>query len=127
MPWEVRHNSSLRAVEVVLIGAVTGEGLIECTSQAIALLKDTGLRRVLLDTSEQQQTGSMVELLDLPSQYEAGGVDRRVRVAMVMPTSGDLQELARFYETVCVNRGWTVHNFETREAATEWLTENEAD
>ena len=125
MPWEVNHNPSLQAVELSLTGAVSGEDLRDGTMQGIRRALELGVSRGLIDAGEQEQTASMLELLDMPALYEAEGLPRRIRIALVVPRRVELHEVAEFYETICLNRGWMVHRAASREEAIEWLTDRE--
>lgn len=66
---------------------------------------------------------SILDLLNLPArQYVEESMSRRIRVAVVSPRMPEAQEKVRFYETVCLNRGWKVRLFKSRDDAIEWLT-----
>jgi hypothetical protein len=122
--WTLEYNSTLRIVEIVLAGSITGPDLQESTSKAIALSKDQGIPAAfLVDATELELAASIVDLYDLPAQqYFAEGADLRNRLALVLPQSPKARRDARFYETACVNRGWNVKSFPNRDEAIEWLT-----
>ncbi len=124
MSWSVSHLESLGIVETRLDGVVSGDDLRAATSEGIALAKDNGLSRGLVDCSDQEKTGSMVDLIELPRQYSEEGLSRETCIALVIPENRELREIADFYETVCVNRGWQVRTFKTRKQAIAWLVEH---
>jgi len=121
MPWELDYNEGLGLIELKLIGVVSGPALRDATTEGIALAKQLGAARAIIDATLQEQTGSVTDLYDLPRQYDEEGLDRRVCIALLLPVDHNLHEIADFFETVCVNRGWNVSNFDSREPALEWL------
>ncbi|MDJ0938487.1 MAG: hypothetical protein QNJ00_01855 [Woeseiaceae bacterium] len=121
MAWKARYDSTNDAVELVLVGVVTGDALREATAAAIDLAQKHDASRGIIDAVEQEQTATITELYDFPAQYDAQGLDRGIRIALVVPKREELHDIAVFYENVCVNRGWQVHRCATREEAMEWL------
>ena len=121
MPWEVRYDNANDMVGLVLAGVVTGNALREATAAAIDLVHEKGATLGIIDAFEQEQTASISELYDFPAQYEAQGLDRSLRIALVVPKREELHDIAAFYENVCVNRGWQVHRFAGRQEAIDWL------
>ena len=121
MPWTLNYEEKTAIVELVLEGRVTGDALRAATSAAIQRVQDTGACRGLIDASAQEQTGTVLDLYQLPDQYAAEGLSRHVTIALVAPRNPALEELARFYENVCINRGWTVRSFGDRGGALAWL------
>ena len=123
MSWTVTHIESLGIVEMKLVGAVSGDELRAATTEGIALVRKLRLSRGLVDASEQEKTGSMVDLIELPQQYSSEGLSRETRIALPIPAKKELHGIADFYETVCVNRGWQVRTFATRKQAITWLAD----
>ena len=88
MPWTYKHNPTLQIVEVAYTGVITARDLRESTSEFIALEKEKGMNRFLIDTTEMKFTGSLVDIYDLPNkQYPEEEADRHGRVAVVLSTS----------------------------------------
>lgn len=122
MPWSVTFNSSLNIIEEVFSGIVTAPEFREAVSKRISLEKETGSTKVLNDVSEVEVDASILDLLDFPNkQYQEEGSNRNVRMALVMPKSKRARELAEFFITACLNRGWQVKNFNVRQEAIAWL------
>jgi len=124
MTWTLAHNSTLHIVELVFAGSTTGPDLREATVQGIALGKEQGILDYFVDATEiQLHNVSTFDLYDLPNmQYVKEGLDRRSRVAFVMPKLPKEKKDAEFYEIACANRGWHVRSFPNRDKAIEWLT-----
>lgn len=123
MPWTYRENPNLQIIEVAYSGITTANDLQESTSDLIALEREKGLNRFLVDTTEMVYSGSLVDVYNLVSkQYIQEGADRNGRVAVILPTFSRDKETVNFYETVCKNRGWNVKVFLARQEAVNWLT-----
>ena len=122
MTWTLKHNESPHFIHVTLFGSVSGFELRELTSAAIALLKKQGVLGAFIDLIELESVTSIIDVFDLADkQYDREGLNRNVRMAMVLPVSHSAKQAAEFYETVCVNRGWLVRSFPGRNEAIEWL------
>jgi len=122
MAWRLEYDDTLRAIHVKLFGNITGAELHSLTSAAIARLKKEGVLDVLVDATELESAPPIIDIYNLPAeQYVEEQLNRTVRIAMIMPKSRAAEEAARFYETTCINRGWSVRSFPGRERATEWL------
>jgi len=122
MTWTLEHNETFRFIHVTLFDSVSGPELKEVTSAAIALLKKKGVLGAFLDLTGLELMAPIIDVYDLPDkQYDQEGLDRNVRMAMVLPVSHSAKQAAEFYETVCVNRGWLVRSFPERNDAIEWL------
>jgi hypothetical protein len=127
MAYTLEYNRKLQIVELVCTGRYTSQESLESTTKAIALGKENGDANALVDASEAEFNMSVVDFLILPErEYVEQDMNRRIRVALVPPTGTKDKEDARFYETVCVNRGWKVRIFSSRDAAIEWLTEKDS-
>jgi hypothetical protein len=126
MPYDIKYNSALLAVELVFTGTLSGEDLRKCTDEGINLEKEHGVYAMLIDALDLEQPPSVTDVYDLPQQYDEGGFSKSNRLAFVRPRSPAANEVAQFYEDVCVNRGWRVQPFGTRDEAVAWLTSSES-
>lgn len=116
-------HRDLGIVEIVYEDETTAEDLRETTSACISMEKTQGINRFLVDCTSMRLSASVMDLYDLPDQqYVEEEADPHGRVAVIIPHGHPAEEMARFYETVCVNRGWMVRVFPSRASATEWLT-----
>jgi len=120
--WNAVFNEAQRIVELTYSGMITAEDLQSATSHCIALGKQHKSSLFLVDSQDAQLSASFVELYNLPNrQYELEEADRSGRMAIIQPSSPRMREAARFYESVCRNRGWTVLILPTRDEAVDWL------
>jgi hypothetical protein len=111
-------------VTVVFSGAVSGTDLRDATVAAAALGRKHGVMRYLVDGMAIVSQPRELEFFALPARmYDELGLDRsELRIAIVLPPVDDLQQIVRFYETACLNRGWRVKVFAAFEAAVAWLS-----
>jgi hypothetical protein len=121
MPFIVKYNNELSIIESVLVDQVTNKDLLEHEAQCIALAKENESTRIITDAKQATLEMSVVDLYGLPEFYGDQGLNRFVRIAVLPPTSGPGKDLVDFYETVSLNRGWTVGIFEERQEALDWL------
>lgn len=123
MPYTIKHEPVLDVIEVTLTGVLAAGGdVTEMTSDAVRLQKQTGVTRFLLDAKGWDVRASIIEIHELANtQYWKEELPRHSRIAVILPTSVSAQEAARFYETVCYNRGWNVRVCPDRQDAIDWL------
>ena len=122
MPWSVERNPSLEIIEEVFTGFVTAQELREATSQRISLQKETGITNILNDVSAFELDVTLMDVFDFPhKQYPEQGADIKTRMALIMPKCNKAREVAKFFITASLNRGWVVVPFEERQGATDWL------
>ena len=122
MTWTVTHNSKLQIIEVVYTGITSGEDLQESTSKAIAMTKEFGISEVLVEITDITLDVTTMDIFKLPAhQYRTEQLDYRTHVALILPCREKERQDALFYETVCLNRGWLVRTFETRDESIAWL------
>jgi hypothetical protein len=122
MATTLTHHGSLGFIEVVFAGRATREDLADVTSRGIALVRETGTFDVLIDLTDLELAASLLDVYNLPArQYQDENLDRRVRLGLVTPRQPREREAAQFYEDACVNRGWQVRSFGSRDDALGWL------
>lgn len=121
MPCRIEYHQDQEIVEVAYSGDTSAADLRDTTIKAITLIRQENVTRALIDCLEQTKTGSILDLLELPSIYDREGVSRAIRIAFVEPAKKELQSLALFYDKVCAHSGWDLHRFETRDDALAWL------
>jgi hypothetical protein len=122
MSWSVEYDSNLRIVVSRYADFVTNKDLREATVKAVGLAKANNTGRFLIDASQQVGGPAVFDLYDLPNLHESLGLDHRSKGALVLPAAGvPAEEDARFFETVCLNRGWQVKVFSAHREALDWL------
>ena len=122
MPWSVNYNPSLGIIEEVFYGLVATSELIEATSKRISLQKDTSITKILNDVSDIKLEASVIDVLSFPDkQYPEEKVDRKTCMALILPKCSKARDMAEFFMTASLNRGWNVRPFEERQSALDWL------
>jgi hypothetical protein len=122
MPWSVNYKPSLGIIEEVFYGVVCTTELKEATSKRISLQKDTETTKILNDVSDIKLEASVIDILNFPArQYPEEKVDRGTCMALILPKCNKARNLAEFFITASLNRGWTVRPFEERQSALDWL------
>ena len=123
MSWTIDYNHTLGIIEIVYVGFTSRLDIQEVTSKAIAMTEKEETLDVLIDAVEMDPAPSVIDIYKLPAeQYVSEGLSHQIRIALVEPNLPQAKEAARFYETVCVNRGWSVQLFSHRDEAIIWLT-----
>lgn len=121
MPWTLEAEDGL--LVVTFRGPFAAAELREATLAIVDALLAQQCLRLLLDCSEAHFDVPTLNVYQLPALYEARGVSRQVRAAVVMPVDGYHAEIFQFYEDVCRNRGYFVQLFPDAAAARLWLKE----
>jgi hypothetical protein len=124
MPFTVKYNTELSIIESVLVDQVSNKELLKHEAQCIALAKENESTRIITDAKQATLEMSVIDLYSLPEFYGDQDLQRSVRIAVLPPTSEAGKDLVDFYETVSLNRGWTVGVFEERQEALDWLLDD---
>ena len=123
MPHTLREDAGLGIVEVIFTGTITAQDMRASTAEAIALQKRTGAVNFLLNADGWDLKASLVDIYDLPTKtYWQEDLDRRTRIAVMLPHAASAKQGALFYSDASRNRGWNVRVFDDRAAAVEWLS-----
>lgn len=122
MPYRITHDEALGVGVVTYSGLVTKADFAAASAAGFDLQKSRGVLRFLIDFESVEMGATKIDIYNLPSKaYEQGGLDRRTRIAVAMPSGEKLQQAALFYEDASRNRGWNVRVFPDRAAALAWL------
>ena len=124
MPYKVTHLPNLDVVELNLYGLISGPDLREATTECIEIQKKTGITTFLVDANGWEVVSSFSELFEIVSdQYDREGLDKKSRIAVILPTTLSAIAAADFYEAVCLKGGWNGLVFPNRDGALDWLME----
>ena len=123
MAWYVEYNPDYGIIECRAEGFLTAKEIKEASEKTIALSGENDTKLILIDDSQVEETIETLEIYELPRYYEEINVDRKVKVAVILPNVPKAREDVLFFETVCRNRGWNIHTFTKRKEALEWLTD----
>lgn len=121
MPFKVEMKDGGLLLEVVYEGTFQAEDLRDSTVEIVDTLIAKGIQRLLLDCHAAHFNVPTLAVYQLPELYEAKGLSRQVRAAVVKPQDGYHLEIFEFYEDVCRNRGYFVMLFDDNASARQWL------
>ena len=121
MALSARYHAESGIVETIVSGVVDPDELRQETVLAASMAEEHEATRFLSNFSAAVVGFSISDVFDLPALQEEVGLTRGIRVALLPPAGDRAQELAQFYETVCMNRGWLARVFADRTEAMDWL------
>jgi hypothetical protein len=122
MAWHINLDQSRKFIRISYPGTITPSDLMEAFAAAVKLSHETGILRFYADCTEMTGGHSIIDLFNLISQYMSSGVPHTFREAVVIPSGQIHSEDVKFYETACLNRGYTVRVFTDSQEAIKWLT-----
>jgi hypothetical protein len=123
MPWTFETRDAGQLLEVTFQGTSDAEQLRAATFEIVDTLLSQGILRLVLNCHDAHFNVPTVNVYQLPELYDAKGLSRQVRAAVVKPHDGYHLEIFEFYEDVCRNRGYFVMLFDDADSARQWLRE----
>ena len=120
MEWTITLNEENLYVEIVTGGVADREGSLEMVKAISSALSKTQILKVLIDHRNiSRVSGRAVDIYNRPMELKDVGVIQGIQVAEVVRP--EHKEFFRFFETVCVNRGYLFSIFDNKKSALEWL------
>lgn len=119
MPWKVLAHPDLPIVETTYAGIMTGADVAAAAAETLRVANGLGRNRLFADCSSLEGGHTILDLYDLTNLEQVSGL--RLREAILQPELASAMEMVRFWETACLNRGFTVRIFADRDEATRWL------
>jgi hypothetical protein len=124
MPWTHQISDDGKTLKVKYEGTFVAGELRQATEDILSIMLEKKIMRVLLDCYDAHFDVPIIGVYQLPDLYEARGIPRKTRAAVILPKDHYRQELYEFYEDVCSNRGYFVKLFEDAAEAWKWLQES---
>lgn len=121
MPYTIHFLEDKRIVIIENIGKISSEEFEKQSVEALELGRNKNTSLFLADSTQIAGRITPLELLDFPDMYERIGAPKTTKLAVIIPENLIVQENIKFLETVCLNRGWQVKIFETKDLAIDWL------
>jgi hypothetical protein len=121
MKCKTAYDSDDAFVRVTYSGPCHLEDYIHGAKAATAFFKRHRTERCLLDLRNVENKASLDTLYELPDAYRQMSIPLKTRLGILASSKESEQESIRFYETICVNRGWTVKVFYQEGDAIDWL------
>lgn len=126
MPIQIEYDAVNRFVLLVYSGVNTMQDYVGGTVKVFEMFVEHGTADCLLDLRKIDNRASMAEVYDLPQLYTEMAVPRNVRISILVEPGQKDEAIIRFYETICLNRGWKANISFDAESAIAWLTGNPA-
>jgi hypothetical protein len=123
MPVETRFIEAHSCVCQSYIGPCGVEDYLTGTRTTLELFARHANARCLVDLRLLDNTARLTDLYQLPDSYPAMNMPTDVKIALLAVPNHKDQDAIRFYETICVNRGWRVMTTFDREEGLHWLGE----
>ena len=117
MPEDIIINRDLGIIEVHSYGNVTGDTLDASLTKVKQIEENTGIGKVLVDTTEQDTMPSTFTIFQFAEK-----LPRDFRFAIIVSEKQATRLDQDFFETVARNRGFIVKEFISKEKAIAWLT-----
>lgn len=120
--WKVEYNDELKIIQTTMSGEFSDADILECASERIALGKEKGVTKFIIDAIDMQLSGSTLAIYDVPAYiYPRNRMPRITRIAVLSSDSSSSKPIVQFFENVSINRGWNAKIFNDHESAIEWL------
>lgn len=119
MPDIVTINEELSLIEVKSFGIVSADDIYDSLKKAKSAMLETGISKLLVDTTEQKQMPGTVNIFQIFSTIPKEIEKAAIIIKEDQSTADDL----KFAENVAVNRGTVLKLFKSRDEALEWLNE----
>ena len=122
MEWKITINKEKKFVEVITSGIAGRDSSLDMAKKIAHTMRTNRMTRVLIDHSNiSSVTGDKVDVYFRPKIFKIIGVIFKIKIAEVIKL--EHMDHFRFFETVCVNRGYRVSIFQEKGEALSWLLE----
>ena len=122
MEWKIDINEEDKYIEVITSGIANKEDSLNMAKAISHTMKTNRITKALIDHSNLVSvTGATIDIYNRPKLLKIIGLILRVKIAEVIKP--DHIEHFKFFETVCVNRGYKISVFQDKEKALSWLLE----
>lgn len=125
MSWTVEYDEALGIVVDTYIGVSNGKDFKDVAKKRMALGREKGTTRTLIDASRLEvEPFTTFDLYDIVEHmYSEEGSRVEWMMAITTPESQTAREQVHFFVNLCKNRGWRIEEFADRKNAVEWLLE----
>lgn len=124
MAVDTEYDSVNRFVLQAYSGVNTMQDYVAGTVKVFEMFAEHGTADCLLDLRKIDNRASMVQVYDLPQMYTEMAGPRNIRISILAEPGQKDEAIIRFYETICLNRGWKAQISFDAESAVAWLTGN---
>jgi hypothetical protein len=121
MPYTVKKEAEAEYVSVVFFGDVGSEDICLAREQAWELAQAGGLYRFFTRFEDARLQIETRDLINPQLHYEAIGMHRAMKSALLIPRDARIAEDATVHEYMANRSLWQVRVFFDRAQALEWL------
>jgi hypothetical protein len=121
MATEVGYDEANDLVRVAYVGRCAMDDYLKGTMNVVALLRRHQTDRCLIDLRYLDNRANLEHIYELPRAYHVLEVPGTVQIAILTTEGHKDERTVRFYETVCINRGWWAKIFFDEGKALKWM------
>jgi hypothetical protein len=121
MSWVMMHVPDEGMMVIRSTGHKSIPHIMEQIKKAAAWLQENKAESILVDHTDALTDISLFDVLLMPRFFESLGVDKHVRVAVVVPCTHYRIETYEYFGALCRSQGYNVMLFESKESARHWL------
>jgi hypothetical protein len=121
MDWEITFCRDEGVVHITVHGTMNLQNITAMSSDALTGAASRGMSKFLLNAKSMVPEISALGICQLPLILHSHGLDRTNRVAIVYSPAARGGRDFEFFETVAVNRAFSVRVFPESKQAEEWL------
>jgi len=121
MAWKIEYNNKEEIIELEYSGIVSGEDLKNAFTSAVDYIYEYKTVLVLADCTGMKAGHTLFDLLGLLGDFEGLDILRNVKEALLLSPGQESRSNISFWETACLNRGFSVKIFEEKQEAINWL------
>ena len=118
MEWTITLDEENKYAAIVTRGIADRDGSLEMAKEISMILGKEKIKRILVDHRNiSSVSGKPVDIYSRPKEFKEIGAIPGIIVAVVVKS--DYKAFFRFFETVCVNRGYVFSTFDDKKSALE--------
>jgi hypothetical protein len=120
MEWDVDTLIDNKVMMVKNFGNMNIDQINRLTRDVIVTAKKSQLDKILVDHTEMTLVASVINIYEYVKEMN-NSLRRNAKIAVLISESISSIEDYRFYETACLNNGFFVRVFTSKEDALFWL------
>jgi hypothetical protein len=120
MEWTITINEENQYIEVVTSGIADSNGSLDMAKAIPLAISNYKIKKILINHSNVTSvSGKVADVYSRQNQFQDIGVARGIKIAEVVKP--EHKDFFKFFELVCVNRGFSFSVFNEKESALDWL------
>ena len=123
MSIKIKYSESSSFMEVTYTGTIRSNEFYDAFFVLNLLMNKKGINMYLADCLKLKSGYYIPDMIELINTMNEIKEIRTMKGAIIQPLDSAAVKDVKFFEDACVNRGFNVKIFDTREKAVSWLTE----